>query len=167
MIERETDMGTAHSVDIDVKKNAQRLLLEAGYKAADDWIYIDDLVRDYRESHAGRGEMLRGLEEFLGTTTMPVTRADFIRFAERALADERAQEAKDRHRARLEAIYSQFGVAEHGAGHEALALRIVELEKALTAYAERLRAAERAAAAKSASPIVPFLIGVAIGDAKF
>lgn len=159
-----------HDHDAEVTKGSQRLLLEAGYQPKPEWIFIDDLVQRFRTQSATSEGMLRALDQFLASATSPVTRAGFERFATGALEEERARQAQGRQRDRLDDIYAHFGVAQHDAAHEAMALRIAELEQAVKSYAERLRDAERVgrdAKANAASPIVPFLVGVEIGAALF
>nr|WP_317623871.1 hypothetical protein [Acidovorax sp. SUPP3334]BDH38379.1 hypothetical protein AVHM3334_23270 [Acidovorax sp. SUPP3334] len=149
-----------------VAARSQKLMFEAGYEPKSDWVFITDLVEQYRKQFASSEDMLNELEEFLASAG-PVTRASFKRFSSEARMHDHAREAKKRQRVRLVDICAQAGVTNPGADHEALALRIVELEQAVKSYAERLKAAELAAQQRSGSSFVPFVVGVAVGGALF
>ena len=150
--------------DPDIAARSQKLRFDAGCEAKDDWVYIDDLVQRYRERCAGCEEMVRDVDEFLANITVPVTRAGFERYCAKAQQQFQAQQVKEQQRARLADICAQVGVIEPGAEHEALALRIDELEKAVESYAERLKAAEQTAPKHSAGSFWGLLVFSAISD---
>lgn len=155
------------SRDLAVNAGAQRLLMEAGYEPKGDWVFIDDLVQQFREQHTKREDLLGDLDTFLATAPSALTRAVFANFCAVVRQRERSREKARRQLDRLAGIYAKAGICIAGAEHEALALRIIELEQAVQSYAERLRTAEAASKRHESGSPFPFLVGVAIGGLMF
>ena len=157
------------------------MLVDAGYEPMDDWVFIEDLIESYRSTYADRTDLLSVLDQFLLATEKPVTRGEFKAYSGSIQASETSRLAmaaeKERlnsmiamQKEKLTAIFERFGIVAPEAGHEALALRIIELEKAVKEYADRVRLAKSQSiqeGGRSSSAFSPFVAGVLIGGALF
>lgn len=151
--------------DAAIAAASQRMLMDAGYEPRGYWVYIDDLVQGFRQRQAGRPDLLGEVDALLAGPA-PVTRTGFQLWCSELLQREGAQRAARAIQARIEEICAEAGISDPGPGHQALAQRVVELEHAVQAYAERARATE-AAPAPRRSLGGTFLAGVLIGGVMF
>lgn len=147
----------------EVSAGAQKLLMEAGYQPKAEWVFIEDLVLDFRNKYEGRDDLLAELDQFLVNSGLPVTRSRFTDFSTEIKHREKMRRSAEQQQTHLIEIYTKASVKAPDAGHEALALSIVELEKAVQAYANRLKLAE----AKKLESSFPFIAGVVIGGILF
>jgi len=161
------ETGTTSGDDMTVSQNAQKLLFEAGYEPKAEWVFIDDLLQKYLCRHKGKDDLLQEVKSLLADSVRPVTRSEFLQLTN-ALDKREAEQKKNQDRAgQLTDILTKAGVTEVALGHEALAMRIYELERAVEMYAQKLKMAESTASQGRPSGSIPFLAGVMIGGLLF
>jgi hypothetical protein len=151
----------------EVSAGAQKLLMEAGYQPKAEWVFIEDLVLDFRNKYEGREDLLAELDRYLANGALPVTRSRFKAFSAEVQRQERVRRVVLQQHVSFIEIYTKAGIKAPDAGHEALALRILELEKAVQAYAERLKSAEAKATNQKSDSSFPFVAGVLVGGILF
>jgi hypothetical protein len=151
----------------EVSAGAQKLLMEAGYQPKAEWVFIDDLVLDFRNKFEGREDLVAELERFLSNGALPVNRSRFKAFFTEVQHRERVRRDLHQQHVNLTETYTKSGIKEPDAGHEALALRILELETAVQAYADRLKSAQAKAANQKSDSSFPFVAGVVVGGILF
>nr|WP_314710587.1 hypothetical protein [uncultured Comamonas sp.] len=146
---------------------SQKLLLEAGYQPKGEWVYIEDLIQKYQNSHKSNHDLLQEVKSFLSDSIIPITRAEFVNFTATLANRENEKRKTELRSTQLQEILATAGVTHKDAGHEALALRIHELECAVEAYAQKLKSSDSVTCHGRASGAVPFLAGVMIGGILF
>ncbi|OBY87008.1 hypothetical protein [Delftia sp. JD2] len=161
------DTGATSVEKVAMSQSAQKLLAEAGYEPKADWVYIEDLVQKYLHRHKGKDALLEHVKSLLADSVRPVTRSEFVRLTAELDKREAEQEKNQARADQLSDILTKAGVTEVALGHEALAIRIYELERAVEAYAQKLKIAESSAPRGPASGAMPFLAGVMIGGLLF
>jgi len=151
----------------EVSAGAQKLLMEAGYQPKAEWVFIDDLVLDFRNKFERREDLVAELERFLANGALPVTRSRFKAFFAEVQHRERVRREVQQQHVNFTEIYTKAGIKEPDAGHEALALRILDLEKAVQAYADRLKSAQTKTTKQKSESSIPFVAGIVVGGILF
>lgn len=164
---KDVEAKTTSGAPATVSALSQKLLLEAGYEPKGDWVYIEDLIQKYQNSHKGNLDLLQEVKSFLSDSLIPITRAEFVNFTATLATRENERRKAEIRSTQLQEILVSAGVTHKDAGHEALALRVHELERAVEAYAQKLKAADSVTRHGRASGAVPFLAGVMIGGLLF
>ena len=164
---KDVEAKTTSGAPATVSALSQKLLLEAGYEPKGDWVYIEDLIQKYQNSHKGNLDLLQEVKSFLSDSLIPVTRAEFVNFTATLATRENERRKAEIRSTQLQEILVSAGVTHKDAGHEALALRVHELERAVEAYAQKLKAADSVTRHGRASGAVPFLAGAMIGGLLF
>jgi hypothetical protein len=151
---KDVEAKTTSGAPATVSALSQKLLLEAGYEPKGDWVYIEDLIQKYQNSHKGNLDLLQEVKSFLSDSLIPVTRAEFVNFTATLATRE-----NERRKAEIRSTQLQEILVS--------ALRVHELERAVEAYAQKLKAADSVTRHGRASGAVPFLAGVMIGGLLF
>lgn len=153
--------------DPSIAASAQKMLMEAGYQPKGEWIYIEDLVQNFRRKHVDREDLLMELKIFLDNVALPVSRSSFAEFQAKLQQRDKVKQTIRQQEARLAEIYTKAGIEQPGRESEKLAQRIIDLEDAVQLYARQLKFVEIDAAKHKSKSAFPFFTGIIIGGILF
>lgn len=153
--------------DPSIAASAQKMLMEAGYHPKGEWIYIEDLVQNFRRKHVDREDLLMELKIFLDNVALPVSRSSFAEFQAKLQQRDKVKWTIRQQEARLAEIYTKAGIKQPGIENEKLAQRIIDLEDAVQLYARQLKSVEIDAAKHKSKSAFPFFAGIIIGGILF